>query len=469
MKEKKTFRSIPGLSREEEEKQLADILTIAQGNLKHTREQIRSLSEEVYDLMETYGPKDKEALSLLRNTQAQLEDTKRNLVRCEKARKKPYFGRIDFRDQKLPQEESYYVGRVGISDKDSEPVVIDWRAPVASIYYENSTGLCQYEVKNHGSYEVDLKRKRTYEIENDQLKDFFDSDVVANDELLTKYLAKSKKAVLGEIIATIQQEQNAIIRTSPKTNIIVQGVAGSGKTTVAMHRISYILYNYEDKFRPEDFYIIGSNRILLNYITSVLPDLDVYGVSQMTMEQLFVRFLYEDWDPRFHRIKALDAKDKEAWMKGSYDWFHELGAFCEEYEERTIPSEEIRIEKNGVLLMDENVIRTYRKDNPTVSVQGKIDMLNEMLHARLENELTGKFVSYTDEEKKELQRLYRWHFGKSGKDPFLRCIRSFWRCRRREGRRFPSRKMSLTSMIWRLSLIFISGSRRTTASGRPAM
>ena len=101
MKEKKTFRSIPGLSREEEEKQLADILTIAQGNLKHTREQIRSLSEEVYDLMETYGPKDKEALSLLRNTQAQLAgQQKRNLVRCEKARKKPYFGRIDFRDQK---------------------------------------------------------------------------------------------------------------------------------------------------------------------------------------------------------------------------------------------------------------------------------------------------------------------------------------------------------------------------------
>ena len=340
--------------------------------------------------------------------------------------------------KKLPQEESYYVGRVGISDKGSEPIVIDWRAPVASIYYENRTGLCQYEVKNHGSYEVDLERKRTYEIENDRLKDFFDSDVVANDELLTKYLAKSKKAVLGEIIATIQQEQNAIIRTSPKTNIIVQGVAGSGKTTVAMHRISYILYNYEDRFRPEDFYIIGSNRILLNYITSVLPDLDVYGVSQMTMEQLFVRFLYEDWDPRFHRIKALDAKDREAWVKGSYDWFHELEAFCEEYEERTIPSEEIRIEKNGVLLMDENVIRTYRKDNPTVSVQGKIDMLNEMLHARLENELTGKFVSYTDEEKKELQRLYRWHFGKKEwKGSIFEVYQEFLEVQKEKGKKVP--------------------------------
>ena len=93
-------------------------------------------------------------------------------------------------------------------------------------------------------HEIDLFRKRTYEIEDDKLLDFFDSDIVANDELLTKCLAKSKKAVLGEIIGTIQKEQNEIIRKSPRTNLIVQGVAGSGKTTVAMHRISYILYNY---------------------------------------------------------------------------------------------------------------------------------------------------------------------------------------------------------------------------------
>ena len=191
-------------------------------------------------------------------------------------------------------EESYYIGRVGIAKTPSEPVVIDWRAPIASVYYENSIGPCQYTVSSEGTFEIDLLRKRTYTIENDTLKDFFDSDVVANDDLLTSYLAKNKKAVLGEIIATIQKEQNMIIRRSPKTNMIVQGCAGSGKTTVAMHRISYILYNYEDTFRPEDFYIIGSNKILLNYITSVLPDLDVYGVAQMTMDELFVSLLYED-------------------------------------------------------------------------------------------------------------------------------------------------------------------------------
>ena len=114
-------------------------------------------------------------------------------------------------------------------------------------------GPCTYTVSSEGTYEMDLVRKRTYEIEQDVLKDFFDSDVVANDELLTKYLAKNKKAVLGEIIATIQKEQNVIIRRSPRTNVIIQGVAGSGKTTVAMHRISYILYNYKDDFRPRIF------------------------------------------------------------------------------------------------------------------------------------------------------------------------------------------------------------------------
>ena len=199
---------------------------------------------------------------------------------------------------------------------------------MASLYYDNTSGRCSYTVKNEGTYEVDLRLKRTYEIENDRLIDFFDSDVVANDALLTKYLAKNKTAVLGEIIATIQTEQNAIIRKSPKMNLIVQGVAGSGKTTVAMHRISYILYNYEEDFRPQDFYIIGSNEILLNYITSALPDLDVYGVRQMTMEQLFVRLLYEDWNPKLHKIcpvnNAGDVKGSSAWFKDLEDFLRRL-------------------------------------------------------------------------------------------------------------------------------------------------
>lgn len=413
MQTTKTFRPIPGLSREEEEKRLAEIIDVAQENLEKTEKRIRALSDELYDLMETYGAKDKEALSLLHNTQSQLHERKRELLRCRKARRKPYFGRIDFKDPKVPWEESYYVGRVGISENGSDPVVVDWRAPVASVYYENSLGPCEYTVKNVGICRIDLKRKRTYEIAEDRLKDFFDSDVVANDELLNKYLAKNKRAVLGEIIATIQKEQNGIIRRSPKTNLIVQGVAGSGKTTVAMHRISYILYNYDREFKPEDFYIIGSNRMLLNYITGVLPELDVYGVQQMTMEQLFVRLLYEDWDPAQYAIRPIDRKDPAARIKGSREWFGRLEKFCADYERAAIPEGEVRIEKNGVLLMDGAAIRSVIENSPGRSMQEKIDILNETLMAKLENETTGKYVSYTAAEKKELRRTYRWHFGRA--------------------------------------------------------
>lgn len=413
MVKKKALRPIPGLSREAEEKQLAEIIQVAQENLERTKGYVGQLSEELHELMETYGTKDKEALTFFHNTQSQLGESRRDLVRCQKARKKPYFGRIDFQDFALSQEESYYVGRVGISRQGAEPFVIDWRAPLASVYYENALGPCKYVVKNEGTYQIQLKRKRTYEIADDKLKDFFDSDVVANDELLTKYLAKSKRAVLGEIIATIQKEQNEIIRKSPKTNLIVQGVAGSGKTTVAMHRISYILYNYEEEFRPEDFYIIGSNRILLNYITSVLPDLDVYGVSQMTMEQLFVRLLYEDWNPKLYHICPIDKKEKSSRIKGSYGWFHELEAFCREYERKAISQREVRLEKNGTLLLSEEEILRCLENHPQLSMQGKIGRLNEILLSKLENELSGRYVSYTPEEKNELHRLYRWHFGKN--------------------------------------------------------
>lgn len=407
---------VPGLSKEDEERQLALILSIAEDNLAKAERHMKKLSDELYDLMETYGPKDKEALALFHNTQSQLLESRHDLIRCQKAGKKPYFGRIDFRDKGQAADESYYIGRAGISQSGQQPVVIDWRAPVASVYYEGAIGPCSYTVKNEGIYHVDLKRKRTYEIEQGRLKDFYDSDVVANDELLTQYLAKNKKAVLGEIIATIQKEQNAVIRKSPKTNLIVQGVAGSGKTTVAMHRISYILYNYAQEYRPQDFYIIGSNQILLNYITSVLPDLDVYGVSQMTMEQLFVRLLYEDWDAGRYHIKALYGKDKKTdgntRLKGSYGWFRDLTKFCAQYEKKAIPLDEIRITQSSVLLMDGADIKNYIKSNPKVSMQGKINMLNEILLSRLENELSGKYVSYSAAGKKELQRACRWHFGK---------------------------------------------------------
>lgn len=420
---------LPGITREAEEAHLAQTIEITQQNLDKNIAQEQSLKEDIHTLLETYGAKDVEALSLIDNTKIMYETVKRDRSRLEKARKKPYFGRIDFYDEDSKKDEALYIGRVGISKNIIDKVVIDWRAPVASVYYENAVGPCEYTVQNEKTYAIDLLMKRTYEIENDTLKDFYDSDVVANDELLTKYLAKNKKAVLGEIIATIQKEQNEIIRKSPKQNVIVQGSAGSGKTTVAMHRISYILYNYDKEFRPEDFYIIGSNRILLNYITSVLPDLDVYGIRQMTMEQLFTRLLYEDWDEHTMRVHALEKEDSFIHINGTLFWFQNLEEYCRKLEEETILAEDIFLEvpvktssvrrtsskvtfqKTSKILLTAEAIAAYLNENPEVSIQNKIAMLNKRVMAKVHDEITGKDIRYTADDKREIQKKYRWYFG----------------------------------------------------------
>lgn len=405
-------RKMPGITRQDEEEKLSSVITIAERNLNQAKQSVQALTGELKEMLEINIEQNKETMVFWNNAQASLTQAQEELFRCEKARKKPYFGRIDFTDGKTDSKEAYYIGRVGIWDTVTDRVVIDWRAPIASVYYEESLGKCVYNVRNVGDYPIDLTRKRTYEISNDELLDFYDTDVVANDDLLTRYLAKSKKAVLGEIIATIQKEQNLIIRKSPRNNILVQGVAGSGKTTVAMHRISYILYNYENEFRPKDFYIVGSNRILLNYITSVLPDLDVYGISQMTMEQLFTRLLYEDWDAKMYTIRSLEKGEEAACIKGSYQWYHDLEKFCADYEWEQIPHDEVRTENTRKVLLTKEEIETFIQDNPQISLQNKILLLNERIMARLENEITCKDISYTPEEKAEMKKFYRFYFGK---------------------------------------------------------
>lgn len=404
------MRKLPGITRQDEERKLQRTISIAEKKLENTRRNVQALADELHEMLEVFDENDKEALALWHNTDARFMQVNQNLRCAQQARKKPYFGRIDFRDKNIGRDEVYYIGRSVIAENPAEPEVIDWRAPIASVYYDAALGDVTYSVKGEGAYEITLSRKRTYEIVEDRLKDFYDSDVVANDELLTKYLAKNKRAVLGEIIATIQQEQNEVIRKKPQHNMIIQGAAGSGKTTVAMHRISYILYNYELEFAPEDFYIIGSNQVLLNYITGVLPELNVYGVSQMTMEDLFVRLLYEDWDKKYKIRKVKRGVTPPE--KGSYSWFHDLEDFCERYERKVIPLGDVRIEKNGVVLLTHGEIERILGRSRHLSRADKITRLTEHLIAKLENEISGKYYSYTSEEKKRLMRYYETYFGK---------------------------------------------------------
>lgn len=436
----KPKKELPGTSRQDEEQHLQETLSIIQENVEKYSGEVSALRSSIDTMLAHFHDDNPELINELENADTMYSFMSRTLERNERALKKPYFGRIDFYDEKLNTEECAYIGRCGVNKDVIHPVVIDWRAPIANTYYENGLGKFSYQSPTGESMQVDLKLKRTYEIENGELQNVFDTEVIANDDILTKYLSKNKQAVLGEIVATIQKEQNDIIRKTPYHNCLVQGVAGSGKTTVAMHRISFILYNYAERFRPEDFYIVGSNRILLNYITGVLPDLDVYGVKQMTMEQLFVRLLYEDWDEKKSRIKSASAVGPQNtfnMVKGKSVWFRDLERFCEELEWKIIPRESVYLNpkqfvegfENGktgvfdrtggkpanpkdlVLLMSKDAIESYIKENPNVSIQSKIDMLNERLMIKVKDEFLGKGVKYTKAEQRAILKAYRGKFG----------------------------------------------------------
>ena len=292
----------------DETKQLQETLDIIHSNIRHYEQRVVEVKQETDELNDKITPRDRELNSQmfiqLSISTAMLEHVSNELRKNKAAADKAYFGRIDYKETKSGLEESLYIGKNGVQTTDGQIVIVDWRAPVSTVYYENENGPGSYDVPERDPMEIELFLKRTFDIENGKMNGYYDSDIASNDQLLVKYLAKNKDVVLGDIIATIQKEQNQIIRDIPFKSMIVQGVAGSGKTTVAMHRISHILYNYEKRYAPEDFCIIGSNDMLLNYITSGLPELDVKGIKQRRMDEFLKEQLYEDWKKKYRLIPA---------------------------------------------------------------------------------------------------------------------------------------------------------------------
>jgi DNA helicase II / ATP-dependent DNA helicase PcrA len=194
----------------------------------------------------------------------------------------PYFARIDYQMKGKSQKDVYYLGKTSLFEKDTQkPIIVDWRSPIANVYYDGRLGEVAYEV-NDETIEGHLSLKRQFKIEKGNLLHYQDIDLTTTDELLQQSLAGKADQRLTEIISTIQAEQNEIIRADLNRPIIVQGAAGSGKTTIALHRISYFIYNYARYFQPEQLMIIAPNNMFIGYIAEALPDLGVEKIRQTT-------------------------------------------------------------------------------------------------------------------------------------------------------------------------------------------
>lgn len=330
-----------------------------------------------------------------------MQEHNENMLRKNKAAfQKPYFGRVDYKETETGQEESLYIGKNGVSKDKTNVIVIDWRAPVSTLYYENELGAGSYDVPDIGTIPVDLQLKRTFDVNEGKLLGYYDNDTAATDELLVKYLSQNKDVILGDIISTIQKEQNEIIRETPFANVIVQGVAGSGKTTVAMHRISYILYNYEKRFTPSEFCIIGSNDMLLNYITSGLPELDVHHVKQKRMDAFFCEMLGREWKKKYKIIEPQEAfKSKLAFVK-------ELEEYLAEMREKLLPCTPVKDERLGVILSDESIATTLQ-ENRNASVYQICKLLNERIKNRIRFLVPEDNSDYCKEKIKEYRGYYK--------------------------------------------------------------
>ena len=319
----------------------------------------------------------------LNNYDAMLEEKfklEAEINSIEKAKNTPYFARIDFETKS--NKEKCYIGKLGVQDDDNNIITVDWRAPISSLYYDSNIGNCSYEAPE-GTIEGNLTLKRQYTIENSKLINFNDVDTVSNDELLKPYLSVSADNRLKNIVSTIQSEQNKIIREKLGKNLVIQGVAGSGKTTVALHRIAYLVYNNRDLYKPSDYMIIGPNKFFVTYISGILPDLDVNGVSEYTIEEVFEKYVDDDYTIN-NNLDKITNVDNISKFKTSLELKNKITEYFNNVQ--ILPNEDFKI-KDEKIISKLTVKELYDEINPKYykSIKSKIDRLTLLINKYVES------------------------------------------------------------------------------------
>ena len=313
----------------------------------------------------------------------------------------PYFGRVDFREDDTQYYESFYIGRVKVSKLEiigvKDILVFDWRDPVATIFYEAQDGRASYDVLGRYYYHGDVNLKRQYKITEGILQKISDDyildklvaqqkEILIADPFLTERLLQGTSNKLKDIVTSIRAEQNKIIRETLNQVIIIQGVAGSGKSTIGLHRLSYLLYN--EKLDPHKMMVIAPNKIFLDYICELLPEIDADDVRQLTFIDLVTTItqtgfiLSKDEKAKLYLENKENDQRREwlgavAQLKGSLDFIKILeAAITKKVEKFCLKLKDINLFDGGLIITAEQQIQKIMEGgHPNISYNERIRTL----------------------------------------------------------------------------------------------
>ena len=318
------------------------------------------------------------------NYTLQGDHTVENKKRLQKLKDTAYFGRIDFLEKNKNKPRNIYVGVHNFQDTDSDKnLVFDWRAPISSLFYDFELGKAHYDsIDNKVEGHISLKRQ--FRIRKGEMEYMLDTDLTIHDEVLQKDLNQASSAKMKNIVATIQKEQNFIIRNEEARHLIIQGVAGSGKTSIALHRIAFLLYRFKDSISSEDILIISPNKVFASYISNVLPELGEEAVEENSMEDIANEcFEYQiKFQSFFEQVAELLEKNNSKLIeriqfKSSPDLLKKIDEYC------------IWLEKDGFKIID---IFVKGKPVPAWFIQESFDKYKRMPLLKRFNEVVQDIV-----------------------------------------------------------------------------
>jgi len=342
----------------------------------------------------------------------------------------PYFGRIDFTEEGTSELERVYIGVSTLTDESGDNFLIyDWRAPISSVYYDYPPGPAEY-VTPGGTIRGELDQKWQYIIRNGVIESMFDTSLTIGDEILQHVLGKGTDKHLHSIVASIQQEQNQIIRHDQGRLLIVQGAAGSGKTSAALQRIAYLLYKYREWLKADQIILFSPNAMFNSYVSRVLPELGEENMQQVTFQEylshrLSDQFQVEDNYSQLEYVltktsdPSYQARTSNIQFKASTRFFELIKAYRQSLELSGMIFKGIKFRGKTLVSAKEMKERFYSSDT-SLLFYNRIEKLTEWLNKRIDetekNELKKPWVEEEIEllSKDDYQKAYKFLQKKEG-------------------------------------------------------